>query len=82
MNRKEKFESLNISKKIEKILQKNSWKKIYCNTYYYQTEIMKNFNLHTISYCPMLEKQAWTGISVLFGSIRDNSKLGFLDDMS
>jgi hypothetical protein len=43
---------------------------------------MKNFNLHTISYCPMLEKQAWTGISVLFGSIRDNSKLGFLDDMS
>ena len=43
---------------------------------------MKNFNLHTISYLPMLEKQAWAGISVLFGSNRDNIKLGFLPDIS
>jgi hypothetical protein len=42
---------------------------------------MKNFNLHTISYLPMLPKQAWGGDSV-FISERDNIELGVFPDIS
>jgi hypothetical protein len=42
---------------------------------------MKNFNLHTITYRPMLEKQAWAGICVFNNSDRI-SKLGFDVDIN